>query len=213
MNDDKKAALLRLFQEATRPASDDGRPGNGISINIHTGNGDGNGIGNTIINNADLSDLESITGRVTDDLKSIASRAAADLARLEQLATQATRDLEQLRYVVASFGAAQPTPSRTVGAAHPAPARAAHRHSVGIRRRRCSVPGKVRAPHVKSCANSTHSARTLSTNARGGLAALNPLPCKPSRPIVPHPPPCQNDHPPTGGNCLCRVSSAMNRLP
>lgn len=41
IDDDKKAALLKLFREVTRPAPpDDGRPGNGISINIHTGDGD-----------------------------------------------------------------------------------------------------------------------------------------------------------------------------
>lgn len=81
-NDDKKAALLRLFQEATRPA-------NGISINIHTGDGDGNGIGNTIIT-ADL-----------DDLEDLASRAAGHIARLEALAAQAARDLEQIRAALA----------------------------------------------------------------------------------------------------------------
>lgn len=92
MNDDKKAALLRLFQEATRPASDDGRPGNGISINIHTGDGDGNGIGNTIIN-ADIADLEG--------LAALSTRAAGHLARLEALAAQAASDLEQIRAILA----------------------------------------------------------------------------------------------------------------
>ena len=93
IDDDKKAALLKLFHEVTRPARpDDGRPGNGISINIHTGDGDGNGIGNTVIS-ADLGDLEA--------LATLATRAAGHLTRLEAIAAQAARDLEHIRAAVA----------------------------------------------------------------------------------------------------------------
>ena len=93
IDDDKKAALLKLFHEVTRSARpDDGRPGNGISINIHTGDGDGNGIGNTVIN-ADLGDLEA--------LAALATRAAGHITRLEAIAAQAARDLEHIRAAVA----------------------------------------------------------------------------------------------------------------